>query len=486
MTRDEAMADNNGMNRENRLPEVEPVRLEPVRGIRPGVFILAGLIVLIVLLFFLICMLPGIVSGTGYVRFETNTADTAIYADGRYIGSSEGSVYRLPAGDTEFSFYVSGVYAGSVEAHIPHRIFFTAFVHRTDTISFEASYSEEIEEAASEHLASEAAAWSAVISYDESYHFPPIFSSYAENAAALGFRNVSDPLLYAAMHITSETMHEDFLKAVSILDEAGIDYRTPELEGLIATLDGIYSGSASATPDEAAVPETPSYDGRFYSYSGGMTAMGDSTSLSYPASNRAPVSVETPPFSIAGRPVTEYEYALFTEEVPYWSKENKETLIADGMADEGYLDGIMLSSAVMSSRPVRCISWYAASAYCDWYSEKTGKEYSLPTEAEWYRAALSAAGKPYVTTLVHIDGDQSSPSAMMGQLWEFTSTPYVPLMRIGDYGKALELASAYPYDDIIVKGGSYVNDPSSVTIESVGVMDRAATSPYAGFRIVGR
>ena len=262
--------------------------------------------------------------------------------------------------------------------------------------------------------------------------------------------------------------------------------KDPELDALIASLDGIYSGSASATPDEAAVPETPSYDGRFYSYSGGMTAMGDSTSLSYPASNRAPVSVETPPFSIAGRPVTEYEYALFTEEVPYWSKENRETLIADGMADEGYLDGIMLSSAVMSSRPVRCISWYAASAYCDWYSEKTGKEYSLPTEAEWYRAALSAAGKPYVTTLVHIDGDHSSPSAMMGQLWEFTSTPYVPLMRIGDYGKALELASAYPYDDIIVKGGSYVNDPSSVTIESVGVMDRAATCPYAGFRIVGR
>ena len=486
MTRDKAMADNNGMNRKNRLPEVEPVRLEPVRGIRPGVFILAGLIALIVLLFFLICMLPGIASGTGYARFTTNTVNTAIYADGRYIGSSEGSVYRLPAGDTEFSFYVDGVYAGSVEAHIPHRIFFTAFVHRTDTISFEAAYSEEIEEAAAEHLASEAAAWSAVISYDGSYHCPPIFSSYAENAAALGFRNASEPFLYAAMHITSETMHEDFLKAITILDDAGIEYRTPELDALIAALDGIYSGSAAAQQQAASAPETPSYDGRFYSYSGGMTAMGDSASLSYPSSNRAPVSVETPPFSIAGRPVTEYEYALFTEEVPYWSRENKETLIADGMADEGYLDGIMLSSAVMSSRPVRSISWYAAEAYCEWYSGKTGKEYSLPSEAEWYRAALSAAGKPYVTTLVHIDGDASSPSAMMGQLWEFTSTPYVPLMRIGGYEKALELAASYPYDDIIVKGGSYVNDPSSITIESVGVMDRAATSPYAGFRIAER
>ena len=72
---------------------------------------------------------------------------------------------------------------------------------------------------------------------------------------------------------------------------------------------------------------------------------------------------------------------------------------------------------------------------------------------------------------------------MMGQLWEFTSTPYVPLMRIGDYGKALELASAYPYDDIIVKGGSYLNRPGAITVDTVGAVGRAATSPYVTLRI---
>lgn len=38
-------------------------------------------------------------------------------------------------------------------------------------------------------------------------------------------------------------------------------------------------------------------------------------------------------------------------------------------------------------QPVANISWPEAVAYCNWLSEKTGKKYRLPTEAEWEYAA---------------------------------------------------------------------------------------------------
>lgn len=45
--------------------------------------------------------------------------------------------------------------------------------------------------------------------------------------------------------------------------------------------------------------------------------------------------------------------------------------------------------------PVLNVSWNDAVAYCKWLSDKTGRNYCLPTEAEWEYACRAGATKDY-------------------------------------------------------------------------------------------
>jgi len=109
-------------------------------------------------------------------------------------------------------------------------------------------------------------------------------------------------------------------------------------------------------------------------------------------------TVTLPDYYVGKCPVTVGEYRAFLDgggylRRRYWTDAGWAWREAEGIDRPAFWDDEKWTGD--GRLPVVGVSWYEAYAYCRWLSEATGRNYRLPTEAEWEKAARGTDGRLY-------------------------------------------------------------------------------------------
>ena len=122
---------------------------------------------------------------------------------------------------------------------------------------------------------------------------------------------------------------------------------------------------------------------------GGEFEMGSPDAEAGREADEGPVrKVTVEPFWIGKAEVTWDEFEL-------WYLGKEEASDADAVSRPTPSYGSHDRGWGRGKRPAMSFSWLAAKTYCEWFSKKTGREYRLPTEAEWEFACRGGAKTKY-------------------------------------------------------------------------------------------
>ncbi len=481
------------MKRRIDLPQVDEVKLPEFLHMRPGVYILIVLVLALLLAVFLIAFYPGIRNGGRYVTFTGSLSESGVSLDGTYLGSTDYQ-YFVKSGTYEVSLTKAGEVYATYSLEVDHPVFLTWLFHRTlQTPEVPISLSDEQRASINRFNLEQIVQASAILSYDDRNRYPPLFSNLINDMMALELdeQTRKETLKLAVLYISNETMLEEAKRAI-------IDSKTPldeDVPTLLDTANLLFASSSQPKTiglDGASLPfraeQTTLQAGDLeiegYRYPSTTFVMGKNVLSIYPESTMLGTEVTTEEFSLATLETTQYQWALFLEEHPEWAASNRQALMDEQLVDEYYMQGISVSPVFVTSKPIYQVSYHAALAFCDWLGKKSGKHVFLPTEAMYTLAALSHPNLKYASSLSPSPAMEAGPVALLGGVWELTSSPYIPLARLLSIQESEALHQRYGLSvQPIVKGGSYLNESASVSLHTVGVVESDACADQIGFRI---
>lgn len=211
--------------------------------------------------------------------------------------------------------------------------------------------------------------------------------------------------------------------------------------------------------------------------------------------SQAEGTVTLPAFLISRREVTVAEFARFVQET------------------QRSVDARATSAP--SNHPVAYVSWTEALAYCRWLEAqlkssagaaprvaqalREGWRVTLPTEAEWEKAARGGDRRRYPwgdeprRDRANFAANGTVPAGsvpcpecafgladMAGNVWEWTRSPLQPYpYDPGDDRANLDADALW-----VMRGGSYADNPQLIRTTTRGAAEPGARRPFIGFRIV--
>ncbi len=162
--------------------------------------------------------------------------------------------------------------------------------------------------------------------------------------------------------------------------------------------------------------------------------------------------------------------------------------------------------------PAHSVSWEDAKEFCRRLSDREGRDYRLPTEAEWEYAARAGTTTPYNTGSINLttkdanvyDPSGTGPGAplpvggagpangfglfdMHGNVWEWIedwSGPYDPEDVIDPKGFPEDQLPSLDLAMRVVRSGSFIDDAAMARSANRWEYSAAAGNEFIGFRIV--
>ncbi len=518
-------------NEEQPRPEDIEVRLKPVLGVDPTVYvpIVWGVLLLVVLFFVLV--FPGIRHHGSLVTIVSSPPRASVVVDGARVGTAPGTFF-VASGTREVEVRRPGFTTHRESVDVRGRLFGSWLAPRRMELSVTLSGADP--QTLVDRALVEFSDWGLTGEASGQYQFPPVARALAADLAAgaradgqvvPAARTAWDGFVSDALaHTASEAQLND-LAAASLgfsgtgpaAVPAGIAATVQRLaratdrgELLPLQVANILAAEREARLAQTAWVEDATARARelaSLALEGGIAAAGNVRGyalgldfLELPGGevvlggeDRAARGGDIPyrttigAYAIGTEEISWSAYAAFVDANPQWRADNRQELVAEGLVDAGYLADLAAMRA-NPALPVTGVSAYAAEAFARWYTGllPSGFEARLPTEAEW-AFALRVSGDsegvfagPDVRGPAPVGsaGDAGPVEALLGNVWEWTADPFAA------YGFVYADAPSRPAAARVVRGGGWATDRITFQAGDRGALDPAWCSPFTGFRLV--